>query len=248
MNNRVYNSKININKEKLINFFEKRSMKYSDENPLISIMYQDNNPEIAIKRDEIEKEKIKPLLNFKEDSVVLDVGCGIGRWADPVCSIIKEYHGTDFSSELIKLAKERFTKYPNVHFYQADYTQTPQLLTNLKGKLTHLIICGVFPYINDQELVEGLRNLVNLCGDGAYIYIKSPVAGKDRLTLNDFWSEELQDNYSAIYRSYDEYMQIFKKLIVENGFEMTVNEELGEGFLRNRQETWQNLFVFKRGV
>jgi len=37
----------------------------------------------------------------------LDIGCGIGRWAENIIDHCGEYIGTDFSDEMIKQAGER---------------------------------------------------------------------------------------------------------------------------------------------
>jgi ubiquinone/menaquinone biosynthesis C-methylase UbiE len=70
-------------------------------------MFQDSNPELVEKRNQVEKKVLTPLLKLDRTSKVLDVACGIGRWADSVPDDIEEYCGTDFSDEMIQLASAR---------------------------------------------------------------------------------------------------------------------------------------------
>lgn len=244
---RILNEKIQLNVENLKDFFDRRSEKYSEENPYTSIMYQDNIPELAFKRNEMEKDRVFKLMDFDNESTVLDIGCGVGRWADPTSNYVANYYGTDFSDELIKIAQENYKSANNVDFYCCDFNETSVLMEQKNLNFNQLIICGVFPYINDNDLEKGLNDLLPLLRSKSVIYIKTPVAEKYRLTLNEFWSEELKAHYSAIYRTLDEYRELINKYFISQGFQMIVDEELGNGELRNRKETWQHIFVLKRG-
>lgn len=63
---------------------------------------------------------------------------------------------------------------------------------------------------------------------------------KDRLILKDFFSEELKDNYNAIYRTREELMKFFKPTLLEKGFLFE------EDVLNNRKEKSQYYFVLER--
>lgn len=66
-----------------------------------------------------------------------------------------------------------------------------------------------------------------------------------RLTLKDFYSQELECNYNAIYRSAEEYRQMFQ----ENAPALTVIQEgfaFGIPALNNRKETSQYYFLLKK--
>ena len=88
-------------------FFKKRAEKFQENNPYSVTMYQDNHAEIVRQRNQKEIEKLMPLLHMEKDAKVLDVACGIGRWADALPEDITEYCGMDFSEELIEIAKKR---------------------------------------------------------------------------------------------------------------------------------------------
>ena len=88
-------------------FFKKRAEKFQEDNPYSVTMYQDNNADLVKNRNFKEVQKLYPLLKLNNKSKVLDVACGIGRWADAIKDEIQEYCGIDFSDELIGIAKER---------------------------------------------------------------------------------------------------------------------------------------------
>ena len=54
---------------------------------------------------------------LNKDMMFLDLGCGIGRVAKWVKDSVKEYHGVDFSTEMIEKAKEIFKDNDNVKFF-----------------------------------------------------------------------------------------------------------------------------------
>jgi len=67
------------------------------------------------------------MLGLKEDSRVLDIACGIGRWADALPEEIEEYCGVDFSGELIEIANKRNTK-EHFFFYEGAINEIEEVL------------------------------------------------------------------------------------------------------------------------
>ncbi|WP_343101050.1 hypothetical protein [Romboutsia sp. MSSM.1001216sp_RTP31141st1_G3_RTP31141_220114] len=100
-------------------------------------------------------------------------------------------------------------------------------------------------YINDEEFNICFENLLKVLDKEAMIYIASPIATKERLTLGDFYSNELNSEYNVIYRTIDEYIDVFKVLI-NNGFKIIENEM----FLTDKKqykETERHYFILNRG-
>lgn len=67
-------------------------------------------------------EEITPLFDKIKGGEVLDVGCGNGRFFKIFKEEGMDYVGVDFSSELVKIAKD---KYPEGNFRQADGLDLP---------------------------------------------------------------------------------------------------------------------------
>lgn len=63
-------------------------------------------------------DKIKKFI--EPNSVVLDVGCGIGRVEKFLAQYCREVHAIDVSSRMIKLAKQRLKDINNVFFYKTN--------------------------------------------------------------------------------------------------------------------------------
>jgi ubiquinone/menaquinone biosynthesis C-methylase UbiE len=62
------------------------------------------------------------LLRFIDDSsIVLDVGCGIGRVMKFIAPNCREIIGVDTSSLILRRAKRELTNFKNCHFYSHDF-------------------------------------------------------------------------------------------------------------------------------
>lgn len=228
-------------------FFKNRARKFSQDNPYSVTMYQDNNKELVRERNQKEIEKLCPLLCLDSASKVLDVACGIGRWADALPEDIKEYCGVDFSRELIEIANERNDK-AHFHFYEGAAHKIESVLqANGKGQFNIILLVGILMYLNDSELGSTLGQIERICEEHTVICIREPVGIKDRLTLKDFFSDELKDNYNAIYRTRRELQQFFGDTLMKKGFKIRQEGFLfDEDELNNRKETAQYFYILER--
>lgn len=240
---RINDNKTEISEGKILEFFKGRAQKYKNDAPYVSMLYQDQNPKLAEERSEFEVNKIISYLNLQANFNVLDVGCGIGRWGDALQGKVNLYHGTDFSEELIHIARERFKDIKNFSFYNIA-AQNVSEMNQVKYNL--IIVAGVLHYINTEDLYDILVSLEKLlCNDGV-IYIRLPIALNEDLTLLDEWSEELEDSYNAIYRSKDYYLKLLKDCYKDTDVEFIVHDNLYPQKLNNRIETGQYFFLMKK--
>lgn len=225
---RIYDKKEDINGLNTREFYNMRAKKMQDmECPYTSVLLGDQNPDHAVKWNIYEKENILPQLNITKESNVLDIGCGMGRWAEHVIPMCNYYCGVDFSSEMINVARERNKdKEGNFEFLNYSFQElTAKKSEEFKGKFDRLIIAGVCMYINDNELPGCLTELVKFFKEDSIFYMTETVGTKQRLTLKEFYSDTLECDYDAIYRTPEEYKKYFK--IIENaGY-----KAIGQGFL-----------------
>lgn len=246
-NTRIKKTMATIDYDQTLHFFNKRADKYQEENPYSVTMYQDNNPALVEERNKAEMEKLLPLLRLNLGSKVLDVACGIGRWSDAITAQIKAYCGMDFSENLIALAKKR-THEGNRSFYVGAANDLQNVLeANQKGKFNRILLIGILMYINDKDLLSVMEQLTEVSEEHSIICIREPLGIDERLTLKGFYSEELKDNYNAIYRTRDELMAVFEKTLLQAGVVVTQSGFLfSEDELNNRKETAQYYFILER--
>lgn len=245
---RIKNERETIDYNDTINFFENRAKKYNNNNPYSVTMYQDNNPELVIKRNNQEINVLKPKMQLSSKSKVLDVACGIGRWYDSVKDEIMEYCGLDFCNEFIELARARNNKSSNCDFFVSSCTEISTCLKKYKkSDFDRVLMIGVLMYLNDDDVRLCFEQINEVILNKTVICIREPIGIESRLTLKDQFSEELNDSYNAIYRTRDEIYELICKGFIDKGF--SLNEE---GFLfknkelNNRRETAQYYFVLER--
>ena len=252
--NRISGKPTDISDDEVKSFFDDRAAEKNDGKSRYrpTFFLYDTDPELAEKRDLYEAEQF--LLRLKRAGIgdhsirILDIGCGVGRWADVYrgkegC----EYVGVDFSEEMIRIAKEEYKGEDNFKFYVGRFQDLSEILkkNGCDGKYDLIVITGVFMYINDSDVPLCISQLIPCVSDGGVIYINNPICLQSRLTLKDFYSKELQSQYSAIYRTKEEWDEIngsnypseFKT--VECDF--TYPEEM-----RNRSDTADFYWVIKK--
>lgn len=245
---RVYQEKLDIQYEDTKEFFAKRASCYHEDNPYSVTMYQDNNPELVVKRNEREIAFLMPKLQLSESSRVLDVACGIGRWADAITMNIDKYVGVDFSDELIEIAKRR-NKRENFSFYQGGATELQKVISGNGQEAAYnvVLVMGLQIYLNDGDISLLFKQICSLCGKEAVVCLREPVAIEERLTLKEFYSEDLKENYNAIYRTCEEHMRNYSQVFGREGFALVEEGFLyKEESLNNRRETAQYYWIYKR--
>lgn len=224
---RIYGDKFEINTLKTIELYNQRAERISQmQSPYTAVLLGDQNPEYAEKWDIDEKNRVLPFLNVKKDSSILDLGCGIGRWAETLIPLSGDYTGVDFSSGMIKSAEERCSELinENTEFICSsvqDYIET----LDSQRKFDVIIISYVCMYINDSEIEKLIDKLIQHAKKECSVYFIDTVALEKRLTLNEIYSQALKSNYSAIYRTIDELNSLYSHL-KEEGF-----QEISNGFM-----------------
>lgn len=237
-----------INYEETEKFFEKRANKFREDNPYSVTMYQDDNKELVDKRNYEEVQRLMPLLNVNQFSKVLDIGCGIGRWADALPDDISKYCGIDFSSELINIANSR-NKRSNFTFLKGSTNEIEKVLFQENNAIGYniVLLMGILIYLNDSDVFSLLEQVERISEQHAIVCIREPIGIEERLTLKDFFSEELKDNYNAIYRTREELGQYLDATLLKKGFQIKSHGFLfSEDSLNNRKETTQYYYVLER--
>ena len=101
--------------------------------------------------------------------------------------------------------------------------------------------------MNDADVLQTMKSVIAACDDDTIICIREPIGINQRLTLKEQFSDELKDEYNAIYRTRDEFIGFFASSLFDYGFQITEENFLFENkALNNRKETAQYYFILKR--
>lgn len=236
-----------IDRSSVLRFFEQRAEKVAMLGPTRAVIYQDKNPDLAEKRDATEKALLLPLMQLGRSSRVLDAACGTGRWAEVLIPNCGSYVGFDASEGLIRVARERFG-----HCQHARFAVCPADGLTLAGlgedlPFTHILSLGLFIYLNDSEVAEVLERFSNVAAGTARIVVREPIAIETRLTLQGHFSDELEQEYNAIYRTEREMLSFFEETLRRDGFHLAGSGDVyADAALNNRAETKQRWYIWER--
>lgn len=216
------------------------------------VIYQDSNPSLALDRDRFEKNKIFPLMNIRNNSEILDIGCGVGRWADEILPHLDtgKYTGVDFSAKFLEIANKHFADSKNCRFLLGQFQRIREIFEKNCIKYNEaydtILINGVLMYINDSEIESCISTAAEMMKKNGRVYIKESVGVSQRFTLKDFYSEELSHNYNAIYRSIAEYNELFNKIFDEKRFVLLHKGYTWDDIRENRTETSSYYWIYQK--
>jgi SAM-dependent methyltransferase len=225
---RIYGEKADIDKESVREFWNNNAKKdHTLKSVLLGYDFSEDSANLHNQKE------IKIALDFigSGKKTILDIGCGIGRWAYNLKPVIKTYDGIDFSEEFIKAANNNFKDFDEIRFYCMSATDIDK--TKLLEKYDVIIVTEVSMYINDEDIHKLYEYINKFTRKGSLLYIQDTTSLLEiRLTLKDFDSKELKTKYNAIYRTKTEYESLFGKYLsefqlTENGTELLLDKNSG---------------------
>jgi len=239
---RIYGKETTIDSENVKVFWNNNAKKDSSlKSVLLGYDFGENSANLHNQKE------AKIVLDFigNGKKTVLDIGCGIGRWAYNLKPIIEKYDGIDFAEEFIKAANQNFKNFDGIRFYCMSATDIDE--TKLSEKYHVVIVTEVSMYINDDELDKLYKSINSFTQRDSLLYIQDTTSLLEtRLTLKDFDSKELKTKYNAIYRTKAEYEKLFWKYLpafklAGNGTELLLDKNSGA-----REETNARYWCFKK--
>ena len=211
MENRIYGKKIDIDTNNTMSFYNQRAKTIEKrEQVYTTVLLGDQDPDYSTRWDEYEKSYVIPRLSLDNNKTVLDLGCGMGRWADTLSDKCAYYYGVDFSAEMIEVARKK-RRNNNCCFYNLSIVDALEDKRITCRNYDIIIVTGVAMYVNDEELLVCYNKLKKLVNRKTIIYFEESVGKKERLTLNHIWSDNLNDYYEAIYRTREEYLDFIRQ-------------------------------------
>lgn len=202
------------------------------------LLGEDFQNNIDIIRNQREFEIVNAMSKDLSSLKILDIGCGIGRWAENFKDKLDLYTGIDYTEGFIEYAQQKYADYKNINFLRMSILDLNP--TDFVNKYNLILCCGVLMYINDNDISNILKTLKSCKPE--YMYIQESISlMSGRLTLNNFKSKELKTNYSAIYRTKSEYEKYFK----QNDISVINTDLLLDSKIGAREETNAQYWILK---
>jgi len=132
----------------------------------------------------------------KPDGTVLDLGSGIGVWAENFAHRFSRVTAVEGSRILFQSLRTRCAPYPNLHPIHGDVmTFEPDAHYDL------VFLGGLLMYLNERDVVALLRKLVPCIEPGGMILCRESTVRGNAVAL--------KGNYQVVYRSVSDYERIF---------------------------------------
>ena len=248
-NHRIIGRKKDISYDDVKKFFDERGSQ--EKKHLYNyVMYLDNKPEVAIERDRQGKECLDKIIRIDSSMKVLDVGCGVGRWGEHFLNKGAYYVGIDGNSMMIERAKNNLKQYNNKKLVLCNLQNIEELVktNNDLSNFDLIFVSGVFMYLNDEDCLNVMKCFNKLCSKNSKICIIESMSNDERLTLDNFYSDDLNQDYSAIYRTVNEYKVIMKNAFSENfNLKMEKILDFEDGLQKKREHvTMEHCFIWEK--
>ena len=158
--------------------------------------------------------------------VALELGCGTGRITSELAKIFQKVYAYDYINTFIETARN--LNLPNVEFVCDGCTNFDKTIP-----YDCCIICGLLLHLTDEEVSCLADQLTNV----PYLLVKESVGTHGRYEIRDRYSQALQCQYSATYRSPKEIESVF----AESGHTLQYTSVIEH----HRAETHLQVFLFK---
>ncbi|MDJ0927415.1 MAG: class I SAM-dependent methyltransferase [Gammaproteobacteria bacterium] len=247
---RIKKENVSLDYGKTKEFFQSRAAGFSGSDCRVITSYADKAPDVSRQRDELEQQVLSELATITIGARVLDIGCGAGRLASFFESHSAEYLGIDYSDALIEIAEKNFSN-PEEHirFQVLSVDELEPEVLIVKPPFDLILVTGLIAYLNEDSTGHLFTQLAKLGSPSAAIYLREPISlMQHRLTLKDHFSEELQQEYNAIYRTETELTAYFERYLYSEGFRLQHADFLYPEALHQRAETKHKYFFFVRST
>ena len=130
------------------------------------------------------------------DGKVLDLGSGMGFWAEHFAEYFAKVVAVEASTPLYDALKQRCASYANVETVQGNV-----LLFEPEDRYELVFLGGLLMYLNEGDVISLLRKLSRSLEPGGIIVCRETTVRQGIVTR--------EGDYQAVYRSVAEYQRIF---------------------------------------
>ena len=232
------NKNISLNSADIRHFWEERAKRYQQQE-LINVSNLESNAELAREKHRQEHKVLMDYMRPKPGQQILDLGAGHCAWSSVFARIVAHVDAVEYSAGMIGLARRNIEaeglKNITLHHGAAqDF--------NSDRRYDIVLLSGLAIYLNNDELATLLRRIQGYLKPGGRVILRDSTGKEAPLTIRNRYSEELDANYSAHYRTSEQYIACF----VEHGFVIQRHQNMfpDGSKLNKRKETILRVYEF----
>ena len=169
----------------------------------------EENTDLLEMKVTLESNKIMKKIRLdKNISSVLDLGAGAGQWSFRFAELAKNIVAVEYSESMLELAinegkKKDIQNIKFVHCAAQEYSSEEQY--------DLIWISGLLIYLSDEDCECLINNCAAMLKNNGTLLLRDGTGIQGRHEINNNYSEDLHAYYSAVYRTPEEYLSLFKR-------------------------------------
>jgi SAM-dependent methyltransferase len=222
-------------------FWDAQARKLAAVQVASSVTNLEEDPELVAEKIAHERARVLEFVELAPELRVLDLGAGIGAWSLFFAPSVREVVAVEYSEPFVRFGREEQARQGIAN---VEFVVSPAEAFTADEPFDLAFISGLMIYLNDQAARALVRNLRSLVRPGGKVVLRDGTGVPERHEINDRFSEALQARYSAVYRTREEYVALFR----EAGCELELDGNMfPEGHRLNKYpETRLRLYRFVR--
>ena len=209
-----------LDQKKIKQFWDDRAKTY-DSLAFESIANLEEDPENLRIKIKLETDKVFNWIGDIHGLRILDLGAGVGQWAFRFIDHgAKSVKAVEYSADLAMIGT-REAKARGIN--NLDFIVSPAEEFVSSETFDIIFISGLFVYMNDDQADKLMLNIKRLFTPDTFIILRDGTGINNRHEINNKLSEHLKTVYSAIYRTRQEYINIFNRNGTKNANKAKIN-------------------------
>jgi len=168
---------------------------------------------------------------------LLELGCGIGRWSRILSNYVKEVDAVDLNATFVRKARQLSEQEgkKNIKIYCSS-------IKDFKPEKKYDIIVSIalIHYLPEDQFLRTMDLIIKNLKVEGYAIFRESLANDKRFEIHGYYSEILDNEYHAIYRTVKEYSQS-----LGTDFEL-LDDEVTLPATLDKPETCQKFLVYKK--
>lgn len=231
-----------IDKKLVADFWESHARSVSS-NQKLGLANLEIDPNLAEKKINIERTVLSSYVSGDSDGIFLDFGAGYGEWSLFFNKMFKKIIAYEQSDTMYDIFLKKVTDkgIKNVEVIKKDVSEIDSI-----DSFSVALLSGILIYLSDTDVEHILQLLFRASNSRSIIVLRDATGVNGDYSIEGKFSEVLQQNYHAFYRSKEHYIEIFKA----NGFDLLMDQDMfDEGSELNKwQETRLRVYKFAARV
>lgn len=197
-------------------YWEERAKRYRPEDPYASVCGYKADRLYNQLMEALQLEVFRKLTHDieLESKHIMEIGCGIGRWAKLFVEFGADYKGLDISETMIEIATEHV---PEGHFQVGSATNLPFPNESFDFVFT----CTVLHHLPPEDQAAATQEIARVVKDGGHVAIiegiRQPIGWFNMFAKKPSdWRELFQNNHMKVKAEYkhrhDKNFRLFNKL------------------------------------